>query len=281
MLARGIPVRRMVLTEQAFSAEILERIQRERPEIAARLLNPFFLLVEVERGKPRIVPLLSLYQKYCAEPDDKEPILEEFLSNCVYEEPPTIGGAFEENRERILPQIVPPSLVEFSHKDHQPLAVVPFAADLSIAFVVDEPERYCYISRNVMERWGVTERDLLAVAVVNLREMSAEVTCHQTGTGERAVFTFENFDGYDASRVLVGRLVAEVAAQVAGQLVLAIPHRDALVCIGDADPAFVAEMEEAARRDFEGHSYRVSPQLLTICDGEIVPYEPSRRRMVN
>lgn len=270
------------LSQQAFGEALLARVYRERPDIVLQMINPFYLVVGSEPGKQRVVPLLTVYQNYCAAPHEKDELLEGFLSSFIYKEPPVIAGRFRDNRGQILPQILPQSMIEFSIKDHQPLAVLPFVAGLSIAFVVDEPERYSYINQSVMERWQVCEEDLLAVALTNLRAISLQLQCHQEGEGKRAVFTFENHDGYDASRLLLGRMMVEVSAQVAGQIVVAIPHRDALMVFGDADPEFVDSMSDQVERNFEVHSYPITAELLTFVNGDADLYKPNRWvRVVN
>lgn len=269
------------LSLQAFGEELLQRARQERPDAAIQLIGSSFLLVEIDPGQPRVVPLVSLYRNYCATPGALDVLVADFLANCVHDLPPTISGDFAANRARILPQIVPASLVRFSRRDGQPVAVMPFVDRLSIAFVVDEPERYCYISRDVMTDWRVTETDLLTVALVNLRALSVQAPFQQIGEGERAMLAFENFDGYDASRILLSRLMAEVSAHVPGQPVIAIPHRDSLLVIGDVDRSFVEAVGASVRRDFESHSYSITPNLLTLRHGQIVLYEfgPTEREV--
>lgn len=270
------------LSQQALGEELVLRSRQQRPDIGVRLISPAFVLVETDVDQPRIVPLTHLYRKYCAAPGTLDELLAAFLADYVHDKPPAISGSFAANRDRVLPQIVPASLVRTSRRDGQPVAVVPFVSGLSIAFVVDEPERYCYISRDVMGDWGVTETDLLSVALDNLRSISMEAPFQQIGAGERAMLVFETFDGYDASRILLGRLMVEVSAHVPGRPVIAIPHRDSLLIVGDVDLGFVEAVGASVKRDHKAHSYPISPNLLTIRQGQIVLYEPGQgEREVN
>lgn len=279
----GIHGRVSVLTEDEFSKEVLVRMRRERPEIRVEELEHFNLLIEPAPGKQRIISLQTIYQNYIDTPEDKDVMISNFLTNLVYEEPAGIEGDFAANKDRILPQVVPPSLLEFCERDGRELAAVGFVGELSIAFVVDEPERYCYINQSVLDEWGVTSAQLLAAGLKNLERLSTEASCQQFGTGAQAMFAWETFDGYDASRILLGRELATLAGKVAGSLIIAIPHRDYMVAFGDADPDFVARVQEHVHQDFEQHSYPITAQLFARdIYGRLVPYSgQSQRSLVN
>lgn len=253
-----------LLSEEEFGQELIVRAREERPEIRVQQLDRQYLLVEATTGTQRVVDIRNLYKNYVDAPEAKETMIDSFLSHQVYEEPNGIQGTFADNAERILPQVVPPSLLEFCRREGRDLAAVVYTHDLHVAFVVDEAERYCYINQSVAERWGVSPLQLMATALRNLEHISEEVNWQQFGTGTNALYVIESFDGYDASRILLSRELAQIAGRVAGQIVIAIPHRDYLIACGDADPAVVADLQERVRQDFEQHGYPITPQLFTL-----------------
>lgn len=163
------------------------------------------------------------------------------------------------------------------------LVTLPFPGGLAVVFVVDEPERYCFISTEVQATWAVGEVDLMAEAMSNLRRISEGLMWKRIGTGNRAYFLCETFDGYDASRILLSRELTNIAGRVAGNLVVGIPHRDYLIALGDADPAFLAEMAQSVRDDFLGGKYPITPDLYTLCDGRVAAYtlKANEGRLVN
>jgi len=269
----GNPLIRPLLTEEEFGREVVGRARQERPEIRLQQLDRLYLLVEPVPGQQRVVSLSNVYQNYVDAPEDKDDMINSFLANQVYEAPMGITGDFATNRDRILPQVVPPSLLEFCEREGRDLAALAYAADLHIAFVVDEEERYCYLDRSVAERWGVSPLQLMTTALGNLERISAGVRWQQFGKGTQAMFAVESFDGYDASRILMSKDMIRIAGKVAGQVVIAIPHRDYLMAFGDADPEFVAQLTEHVRQDFEQHSYPITSQLFTLdTAGRVVPY---------
>lgn len=272
-----------LLSEEQFSRVVVTRVRRERPDIRVKPMDRFLLLVEAEPGHSRVVSLGNLYQAYCECPTSRDAVIGAFLENLVYDEPPTVDGDFAGNRRRVMPQVVPPSLLEFCRQDGRELAAVDYVGNLSITFVMDEPERYSYIHRKAAEQWGVCDTDLLAAALENLQALHRETPALiQIGTGERTTLVWETFDGYDASRILLTRELNTMAALVPGNPIIGIPHRDYLVMFGDSNPAFVAEMAERIRLFAEGHSYPITSQLFTLVDGNLAVYEPGRRqRLVN
>lgn len=273
-----------LLTEEQFSRAVVTRVRRERPDIRVRAMGKSMLVVEHQPGQTRMLSLSDLYQSYRDAPLDRDEVISEFLDALVYQEPPSVKGSWEENRDRIMPQLVPPSLVEFCREAGREMVSVGHVANLSIAFVVDEADRYSFIQSSVAEGWGVSEMVLLSTALRNLEAMNRSAGLYQRfGTGSRSMLVWETFDGYDASRLLLMRDLVDMAAQVAGNPVIAVPHRDYLVVFGDADPDFVAEMSDQVRALFESHSYPISSRLFTLAHGMIEPYDSpvARPRVIN
>lgn len=267
-----------LLSELEFSRVVVGRARRERPDIRVKAMGKFLLMVEPEVGRRRMVSLVTLYQSYSESPSELEQVVGAFLAAMVYEEPGRVKGTFQENRSRIMPQVVPASLLEFCRQDKRELAALEYVGGLSIAFVVDEPERYSYLHQSVAGRWGINQQELLAASLQNLQaHHESSGAFYQIGRGERAAVVWETFDGYDASRILLTKELNKMAALVVGTPLIAIPHRDYLVMIGDQDPEFVSETAERVREDFEAHSYPISPRFFTLADGNLTPYEGPTR----
>lgn len=273
---------RSLLTEAEFRRVMLSRVKQERPDLRVRPVGKSLLMVENVPGHQRILSVADVYQAYCDYPADRDEMIEAFLSSVVYNDPEEVRGNFEENARKVMPQVVPPSLLDYCRRDRRDLAAVQYVGGLAIAFVVDEPERYAYIALRKMEEWGVPESALLRAAVQNLKAAHEKSEPHHIiGEGLRTTVVWETFDGYDASRILLTRELNEMAAYVMGSPVVAIPHRDYLIMFGDADPDFLAEMQEKVQADFEGHPYPITPRLFTLRDGMLTVYEgPGRQARI-
>lgn len=266
-----------VLSPEEFSRVVAARLQQERPDARVQMLGQSFLMLQ-EEGQRRVLPLASYYRRYSRSPDRCDDLVDLFLRQAVYQErkrPP----ALLESRRRVLPQMLPISLVDETRRDGRELAAIPYVGDMAIAFVIDEEERYQYIHRRLMLKWEVRETDLLALAVRNLEQMSRGIAPPlRIGRGQKLTLVWEAFDGYDASRVLLSRSLCEMAAHVEGNPLIAVPHRDYMVMFGDADPLFAEEMLERIREESRTHRYPVSERLYTLHYGSVVQYDWTLRR---
>jgi len=271
-----------LMTEEEFSRAVVTRARRERPDIRVKAMGKFFLMVESEPGRQRVVSLVNPYQAYCGMPLDRDQVIGNFLNTLVYQEPVAVGGSFDQNRHKVMPQVVPSNLLDFCREEGRELITVGYVGDLHIAFVIDEPERYSYIQRKIADEWGAGETVLLTTAMQNLQAMNKEAGCfNRFGTGTRTSLVWETFDGYDASRVLLSRELTNMAVLVSGNPVIAVPHRDYLIMFGDADPDFAAETTERVRAMHDGHSYPISTQLFTLSGGTLDLYAgPDRQQRI-
>lgn len=272
------------LNESQFCQTVALRARLERPDLRVEPMGEEFLLVEDPLGQRSLLPLNATYRAYCAAPDQEISLIDSLLQSLPTGESGADRSSWLENRANVMPQIVPPSLLEHCRRDGRDLVAINFVDELSIAFVLDEPDRYAYLNRRVLEGWGVTERELLATAMENLQGYSPNgegALVYQMGSDSRLMFAWETFDGYDATRILLSRQLVQMAGRVAGNPVIGIPHRDYLVLFGDADPEFLAEMQERVQHEFQENLYPVSDRLFTLQNGYISLYSGRRMRILN
>lgn len=267
------------LSEKEFSRAVVSRVRLERPDLEVEATPGFELIVRAKGGHRWVVSLELAYQTYCESPDEQEAVIGAFLTGWVYGGALRVGS-FKQNMHRIMPQIVPQQLLEFCRRTGQELAAVESIGDLAIAFVLDYPQRYSYVTRSIEARWGKTRAELLAVAVANLQRWhdSSEMDFQRFKVGDCVSVVSETFDGYDASRLLLTREMAAAAAQVTGAPLLAVPHRDYLVMFGDHDPSFIAEMRAKIMEMHQYHQYPISANLYTWDGGLLEVYDDERRR---
>lgn len=273
-----------LLNESQFCQTVALRARLERPDLRVEPVGEEFLLVEDPLGQRSLLPLNATYRAYRAAPDQEISLIESLLQSLPTGEPSADRSSWLESRSRVMPQIVPPSLLEHCRRDGRELVALNFVDELSVAFVLDEAERYAYLNRRVLEGWGVSERELLATAMENLQGYSPNgegALVYQMGSDTRLMFAWETFDGYDATRILLSRQLVQMAGRVYGNPVIGIPHRDYLVLFGDADPGFLAEMQERIQHEFQENPYPVSDRLFTLQNGYISLYSGRRVRILN
>jgi uncharacterized protein YtpQ (UPF0354 family) len=273
-----------LLNESQFCQTVALRARLERPDLRVEPMGEEFLLVEDPIGQRSLLPLNAAYRAYCAAPDQEIHLIDSLLQTLPAGERAPDRSSWAENRTRVMPQIVPLSLLEHCKRDGRELVALNFVDEISIAFVLDEADRYAYLNRRLLASWGVSERELLATAMENLQGYSPNgegAQVYQMGHGARQMFTWETFDGYDSTRILLNRQLVQMAARVEGNPVIAVPHRDYLVLFGDADPDFLAEMQERIQHEFQESPYPVSERLFTLQNGYVSLYNGRRMRVLN
>jgi uncharacterized protein YtpQ (UPF0354 family) len=275
---------KVLLSESQFCQSVMLRARLERPDLRVEQMGETFLMVEDGQGQRSLLPLSPAYIAYCTSPDQESTLIASLLAALPTLEEGPAHLSWSLNCHRVMPQIIPPSLLEHCQREGRDLVAVNFVDDLSIAFVLDEPDRYSYLNQRLLTGWGVTERELVAAAMQNLQAYNPSgegALIYQVGSGSRLIYCWEAFDGYDATRILLTRQLTQMTARVDGTPVIAIPHRDYMALFGDADPDFVSEMQERIQHEFRESPYPITDRLFTLQNGYISPYAGRRERVLN
>jgi uncharacterized protein YtpQ (UPF0354 family) len=154
------------------------------------------------------------------------------------------------------------------------LAWQPFITDdIIVTLVVDMPNSLRYVKASEVTALQRTFDDVLELALANLLEHSAG-GAYQLGDDEAGrMFILATHDGYDATRILLSPLLAQLAEQVNGQLIIGIPNRDFLIAFGNADPLTVGKIGLQVKADSQSRTYPLTPTLFTYHEGELTVYE--------
>src|SRR5690606_6404803 len=120
-----------------------------------------------------------------------------------------------------------------------------------------------------MLKWGITLEEIDALARTNLEEYAPDLKIRfvETEEGGRAAI-FAQGDGYDASRLLLGRLHDRLAPALGGNFCVATPARDAFVAISQAPEDFADRLHPKVERDYRRLPYPITDQyFLVTLDG--------------
>jgi hypothetical protein len=136
----------------------------------------------------------------------------------------------------------------------------PFDPDLAVFYVWELPHGHIPLTRSDLRRDFDDRLDLLDErAMAALSRRSTEVPAESQGEGEERVLGYVSGDGLDASRALLTDLLRAMSEWIAGRAHVAIPSRDVLMVLGDADPRFLREGREEIERLYE----RAGPERLS------------------
>ncbi len=171
-------------------------------------------------------------------------------------------------RERLFPMLLPPKRVEQMGEGQ--VVARQLAEGLAVVYVEDTgPNEIRYVTWGDLQSWDLSPTGVHQVALWNLEARSKALTPTVIDPPGRhdPMLVWNVQDGYDASRLLLHRWVAEAAEQVRGDLILAVPDRHWLVATGDTDPQKRAAIRRLTDQRYHSSVFPVSP-LVYIWQGE-------------
>lgn len=182
--------------------------------------------------------------------------------------------SFEELRPHIMPMLKPLELLVTVRERELPMLIYrPFLGDLMIAYVISEGGRLAYINEQHIERWQISSHDLHAQAIANLRRRTDQIGSYTaTGEGAQHLVIFNTQDGFDATRLLLPDLLAELRGQFPGRMVIGIPNRDFMILFSDADDTILANVASQIEADATQQANGLTDRLFTLDDGEVREY---------
>ena len=244
---------------EAFGEQILAIIQRHWPDREATLTGPFDLVVD-----GRHLGLENVYRMVLGDPERGTDIVEDYLEKIL--EGDEIGTGmlpWELARQRIMPRIQPESI--FRQLDREQVAHVPWVNGTVIVFVLDMPQVTVSLTVEQTLRWGVDMEQLDEIARKNLERYSPDLRIQliESRDGGRAAILNE-YDGYDAARLLLGRLHERLAPELDGDFLVATPARDMFVAMTADPPEFVDRLRERAAQDYRRLPYPITRDLFVV-----------------
>lgn len=251
---------------RTFLRSLEETLRALHPEVHVRGMLPgrFVMVLEVE-GQDVPVPLHQLFRHASTFPEALPQMVDTLLREIA------AGGLtrisehrFDEVATRILPQVRSTGWVAARSHGFGDDALIrrPFADDLSVCYVIDDPWSMVFVCQAHLRMWGVDAEAVHRLATQNLRRIGGE-HLPVPGPQEDAV-VLRTGDGYDATRVLL------LDPERAEGLLVALPERDTL-WLGSAQQASLSTLMQLNREQSEGSPYPVSSTLYRLRDGRLQP----------
>ncbi|EST13585.1 DUF1444 family protein [Sporolactobacillus laevolacticus] len=127
---------------------------------------------------------------------------------------------------RIFPVIRSASFPDHT-SDGRKLVTRDHTAETKIFYALDLGNACRLIDDQFLVREGLDEQALIELASFNLSELPIKIK--KDVVKNNAFYFIHTNDGFDASRVLNRKLVADMRAKAVGDLTVAIPHQDVLI----------------------------------------------------
>lgn len=178
--------------------------------------------------------------------------------------------AFERVRDRLYPMLLPPKRVEQAGEGQ--MVARQLAEGLAVVYVEDTgPNEVRYVTWADLQMWEMGMDGLHQVALWNLQERSRPLfPVVMNPPGKKDPMLIWNVqDGYDASRLLLHHWLAEAAAMVAGDLLLAVPERHWLVATGSSSAQKRAALRDLTEQRYHAAVFPISPLLYVWRGGRL------------
>ncbi len=244
---------------EAFGEQVLAILRRHWPDREVELTGPFDLIVD-----GRHLGLENVYRMVLGDPERGTDIVEDYLEKILDgDELGTSVIPWELAKQRIMPRIQPETI--FRQLDREQVAHVPWVNGTVIVFVLDMPQVTVSLTVEQTIRWGVDMDTLDEIARTNLERYSPELRIQviESRDGGRAAILNE-YDGYDAARLLLGKLHERLAPELDGDFLVATPARDMFVAMSANPPHFVERLRKRVAQDYRRLPYPITRDLFLV-----------------
>lgn len=253
------------LSEDEFTEVLVDLYRRELPDYQIEVVEPLALRIVFEAGRDCRSQLDNLWAFYKRGALTRTRLDDVFASlrerGSVLREEPSLddvvvllkGAGFVAQAEVAAERSPDPERAR--------LVTRPWKADLFQVFAFDSPHSLRYVSQGDLESLGVRMEALVDRGVQTARSRMGEVEAGDAGavTVLRAGGTFES------SLLLMDGLWQDIAGDLGGELVVAVPVRDVVLV---APVAEVVQVGALAGRIYQEGPYSVSAAVLTYRPGK-------------
>ncbi|WP_170248981.1 DUF1444 family protein [Methylobacterium haplocladii] len=258
---------------------------RFRSEVAdvLRAIEPTAtVLPDPDPGQIRVgrltIALTNLYPRVARlSGTERRQAIESYLTAFLRPAPGAPSGhtqTFDTAKSRLRVQLVPHEVL----RQTPSLVHRAFSETLIVTYVLDEPNRYQYVTRDMLAGWGVDAASLEAPALANLDAASKKANFQLAIADDIPVLVMvATVDNYDAARLMLPGYLAQIAeALKTDSLTLAIPTRD-LMLAWPADSKARRDMAEEVRKQMRTGAYARTDELFRFEKGAVRPLTVAER----
>jgi|GEM_PF-2052083 len=259
------------LTPEAFS-ELVAEVLAETSECKnAKVVGPMKLSATLSNGEADL-NLESVWSDCRNQTDLRVDVVERYLAG-VAQTFTRLASNAPPDVEQIVPLIKSKRWLEHAKQQGIDVYQQLLVSDLIVVYAEDGTEQLRYVSRAECEAIGVSDEDMRAITVRNLKSRLPDVKRH----GKGPLYMLTAGGTFESSLILFSSFWDSVEDVVDGRIVVATPSRDLLMFTGENASEAVQEMRELAEETYQDGSYAISKALLVREDGRWVPWSDGKR----
>jgi uncharacterized protein YtpQ (UPF0354 family) len=259
-----------LLPPPAFTAVVARAIAEALPSAKVTVVGDLQLETRLPGGEAISNDLQNAYRRYVGDPEHLDEIVRQRVAGLVESvrdsqtKPPL-------DRTRIVPVLKPIAWAEEirqqrkTRPDLQPLTE-PFNSELIIVYAEDRSAsmRFLMMNDDVGDRSKLHE-----LAVANLHRLLSKIEMREGGSG---IFLIQAGGDYEASLLLADSIWSSGQIKVDGEIVVAVPAKDALLVTGSHNRAGIARLRALAPEIAAG-AYGLTATLFVYRGGKFVRFE--------
>jgi uncharacterized protein YtpQ (UPF0354 family) len=259
-----------VLAPPAFTAVVARAVTAALPSAKVTVTGDLQLDTQIPGGDAFSSDLRNAYQRYVRDPQHLDEVVRQRVSGLVESvrsaqtNPPL-------DRSRIVPVLKTNAWVEAIRQLRKAapgtqLLIEPFNSELTIVYAEDRTSSM----RFLMMRDDVGDRSKLhQLALANLHRLLPKIEARQGASG---IFLISAGGDYEASLLLADAVWSSGQFKVDGDIVVAVPAKDALLVTGSHNRAGITKLRALAAEIAAG-PYGLTTVLFVYRGGKFVKFD--------
>ena len=258
-----------MLTPPAFTDEFARALTRARPSANVSVAGDLKLTIKETDGLVRNIQLSNAYNEYKLDPQRFDDLVGNFAA--IFWQPADEAAAGLD-RTRIIPVIKDRQWLDELHNTLKAKGVAQqhladrFNDELVIVYAQDDPNRMRYLT--TQEDFGLSREELRSLAVANLKRVLPKIEMGRVGD----VALMSAGGNYEASLLLIDDIWSSGQIQVNGDIVVAIPTRDALLVTGSRSRSGLKLVRELTAKFKAQGPYELTDTLFRYRDGRFTKF---------
>jgi len=245
-----------------FAERVLALAKEQFPNLVCELDNR----MQLKLGGST-VNLFNFYRSYALNPDQFEQIVTPALNALTDVQrwgDSKLTPPFDKVRDRIMPMLYPEKVWHTQFKD---FVGQTWVAGLTVLYVVDEPQAYWFIRKDLLEMWEVTLDELHDIAMQNIESYFEEHAMELVLTGEEEgpkLLLPQRPDAYNTARLLSSEFHHSVQEILGREFVVGMPNRDFFVALSLDSDEMIDQIRHKVAEDFGRMDHPLSARLLLV-----------------
>ena len=257
-----------MLTPPAFTQEFARALARTRPSANVSVAGDLKLTIKEMDGLVRNIQLNNAYNEYKLDPQRFDDLVATF--SAIFSQ--SASKEAELDRTRIIPVIKDRQWLDELHNTLKAKGVAQqhladrFNDELVIVYAQDDPNRMRYLT--TQEDFGLSREELRSLAIANLKRVLPKIEMGRVGD----VALMSAGGNYEASLLLIDEIWSSGQIQVNGDIVVAIPTRDALLVTGSRSRSGLKLVRELTAKFKAQGPYELTDTLFRYRDGRFTKF---------